>query len=267
MPCGPFDASGCFETCRVERGRVLRLEEHLSRLAASAKTLGMPALDGRAARAEAAQAARGIEDGYIRIAALRQPEASDDSRAVSAPSSGIGHWVPHKERPRLLVHRHAGVPYPARWKREGIAVRTVPTRWPPGETAVGQAKVSERLSGVLARAEAPESAEVLRIGPHGYLTEGTVSNLFLVMGGILVTPPAWLGILEGVTRARVLREARRMRVPAEEVPVTRHDLFNAEEAFLTNVLMPILPLREVDGRRIGASVPGPVTRRLMRALL
>ena len=237
-----FDASGCFETFRFKRGRARRLEEHLRRLGASVKTLGLAGWDGRAARAEAVKAARGLEDGYIRIAVRR---------------SGF---------PRLLVHRHAGRPYPAGWELRGIAVRTVPSRWPAGETAVAQAKVSERLSGVLARLEAPESPEVLRIGPHGYLTEGTVSNLFIVRYGRLVTPPAWLGVLEGVTRARVIGEARKLRIPVEEVPFTRHELFNAEEAFLTNVLMPVLPVREADGRRIGTETPGPLTRRLMRAI-
>ena len=238
----PFDASGCFETLRVERGRALRLAEHMSRLEASSKTLGLPAWDGRAARAQAEMAARGIVEGYIRVAVRR---------------SGS---------PRLLVHRHEGRPYPAEWVRSGIAVRTVPSRWPAGETGIAQAKVSERVTGVLARAEAPDSPEVLRIGRHGYLTEGTVSNLFLVRGGTLATPPAWLGVLEGVTRARVIAEARKIRVLVEEVPLTRHDLFNAEEAFLTNVLMPVLPVREADGRKIGTGTPGPLTRRLMRAV-
>lgn len=237
-----FDASGCFETCRVKRGRVLRLEEHLRRLGASVKMLGLAGWDEREVRAEVAKAARGMADGYVRVAVQRAGS------------------------PRLLVHRHAGHPYPAEWERRGIAVRTVPTRWPAGETASAQAKVSERLSGVLARMEAPEAPEVMRIGPHGYLTEGTVSNLFIVREGRLATPPSWLGVLEGVTRARVLEMARRLRIPAREIPMTRHDLFNAEEAFLTNVLMPILPVREADGRRIGASVPGPITRKLAKAL-
>ncbi|MBI3323057.1 MAG: aminotransferase class IV family protein [Candidatus Omnitrophica bacterium] len=246
----PFDASGCFETCRVERGRALRLEEHLHRLASSMKTLGMTGWDGEVARVEAVAAAWTVRDGYLRLAVMR------GGRLGLAAGGGL----------RLLVHRHAGRPYPAAWERSGIAVRTVPSRWPAGETAVAQAKMSERLAGVLAQAEAPDSAEVLRIGRHGYLTEGTVSNLFLVREGRLTTPPAWLGVLEGVTRARVLGEARRLRIPIEEVPVTRHDLFNAQEAFLTNVLMPILPIREADGRRIGVSAPGPVTWKLAKAL-
>jgi len=130
-----------------------------------------------------------------------------------------------------------------------------------------QVKSSQRLTSILARQEGINSDEVLLLGAHGYLTEGTVSNLFLVKDSTLVTSPGWQGILEGVTRGLVRKAARRMRIPYLEIPVTRHDLFNADEAFLTNVLMDILPVRQVDGRRIGTKVPGPITQRLGRALV
>lgn len=239
-----FDASGVFETCRVQSGRVLHLEEHLARLRASLKTvnIGTGYPSGTRYRGLLQAAARELREGTLRIAVRR------------------------RGAPRVLIHRSAGLPYSAKQLSEGIALRTVPSRWPAGETGWAQVKSSERLSGVLARMEAPEAVEVLRLGPHGYVTEGTVSNLFFIREGELVTAPAWAGILEGVTRSRVIRTARRMRVAVKETPFTRHDLFNAEEAFLTNVLMGILPVRQVDGRRIGEKTPGPVTRKLMRVL-
>ena len=187
-------------------------------------------------------AAREMKEGTLRIAVRRQGT------------------------PRILIHRSPGLPYSEKQLSEGIALRTVPSRWPAGETGWAQVKSSERLSGVLARMEAPEAAEVLRLGPHGYVTEGTVSNLFFIRGGELVTAPAWAGILEGVTRSRVIRAAGKLRLAVREIPFTRHDLFNAEEAFLTNVLMGILPVRQVDGRRVGEKTPGPVTRKLMREI-
>jgi len=237
-----FDASGAFETCRVRRGRVLRLEEHLRRLRASLKTVGIFSWDEALARRELARAARGLKEGHVRIAVRRTGE------------------------PRILIHAHPGIPYSSRQRRQGVPLRTVPTRWPAGETAWAQAKTSERLSGVLARMEAPGVPEVLRLGPGGDVTEGTVSNLFFVREGALVTAPPWLGVLEGVTRARVIRAAKGLKIPVREVPFSRHDLFNAEEAFLTNVLMGILPVRELDGRRIGGRVPGPVTRKLTKRM-
>lgn len=237
----PFDASGAFETCRVERGKVLFLEEHLHRLGESLKTLGVSGWNREEARRRLSEAASGIRQGVVRIAVGR-------------------------EQGNVVVHRKEGLPYPQKLGREGIRLKTATTRWPLGEATPAQAKTSERLSGVLARLEGGESPEVLRIGPHGYLTEGTASNLFMVREGALCTPPCWLGVLEGVTRWRVLEAARRLRIPVEETPFSRHDLFNAEEAFLTNVLMGILPIREVDGRRIGLRCPGRITRRLSQIL-
>ena len=237
-----FDASGVFETCRVRNGCVLYLEEHLKRLQASLKTVNIATGHRNGYRGLLQTAAREMKEGTLRIAIRRRGD------------------------PRILIHRSPGLPYSRKQLSEGIALRTVPSRWPAGETSWAQAKVSERLSGVLARAEAPGSVEVLRLGPHGFVTEGTVSNLFFIQGGELVTAPAWAGILEGVTRSRVIRAARRMRIAVKEIPFTRHDLFNGQEAFLTNALMGILPVRQVDGRRIGKRTPGPVTLKLMREI-
>ncbi len=241
-PPEAFDASGVFETCRVKAGKVLFLREHLDRLAHSLKTVGISSWNENDARTALTQAARQIKEGTVRVALRRTPATS------------------------LLIHRHRGTPYPEALKHRGISVSTVATRWPIGETGIAQAKGSERLSSILARAESAGAVEVLRLGPHGYLTEGTISNLFIVKDRVILTPPAWLGVLEGVTRSRVLQATRHLGVAVKETPFTRHELFNAEEAFLTNVLMGVLPIREVDGRKIGKKIPGTFTQRLMRAL-
>ncbi|MBI3312004.1 MAG: aminotransferase class IV family protein [Candidatus Omnitrophica bacterium] len=237
-----FD-DGAFETCRVEKGKILRLSEHMKRLRSSLKTLGIVDWDEKEVRTRLLREARDLSAGYVRVAVRREG------------------------RPRVLVHRREGLPYSTAQHRRGVRIRTAASRWPISETGLGQVKSSERLSSVLARMEVAAGAEVLRIGRHGFLTEGTVSNLFLVRQGVLTTPPGWLGVLEGVTRHRVLAAARRLKIPVQQVPVTRHDLFNAEEAFLTNVLMDVLPIREVDGRRIGSRVPGTMTRRLQKAVI
>ena len=239
-PPETFDASGAFETCRVKAGKVLFLQEHLHRLGHSLNTVGITAWDRKKVSTALSRTARQVGDGTVRVALRRTGS--------------------------FLIHSHRGSLYPEAMKRKGIVVVTVATRWPTGEPGIAQAKGSERLSSILARAEGGEATEVLRFGPQGYLTEGTVSNLFIVKNRIVLTPPPWLGVLEGVTRSRILRAARRLGMPVEESPFTRHDLFNAEEAFLTNVLMSILPIRAVDGRKIGKIVPGPFTRRFMRSL-
>jgi branched-chain amino acid aminotransferase len=234
----PFDASGCFETLRVVKGRAAGLEEHIKRLGRSMKTLGLKAAPEKELALRIQREAARLGDGQLRVAVRRSGE--------------------------LLIHATKERRYPE--EKKGVALVTAATRWPAGEAGWAQAKQSERLSGILARLEAGDAPEVLRIGPHGTLTEGTVSNLFFVKEGILYTPPAWAGVLEGTTRKAVLEAAARLGIPSREVPVTRHELFNADEAFLTNVFMTLLPVREVDGRSIGSKLPGPVTLRLLKAL-
>ncbi len=234
----PFDASGCFETIRVERSRGVNLKEHLRRLRASLQTVGIGFPAERALLSRINAEAGRIKEGYVRMAVRRSGE--------------------------MVVQSGRNHRYSAAQARKGISLVTAAARWPAGEIGLAQVKHSERLAGILARAEARAMPEVLRLGAHGYLTEGTVSNLFFVKEGTLFTPPVWSGVLDGITRRAVLAAAKRLQVPVREVPVTRHELFNAEEAFLTNVLMDLLPVREVDGRRIGDKIPGPITRRLKK---
>ena len=99
---------------------------------------------------------------------------------------------------------------------------------------------------------------------HGFVTEGSGDNVFIYRQGELRTPPAYLGILEGVTREVVMELARQDKIPVQEVPFTRHDVYVCEECFLTGTAAEIIPVVEVDGRVIGDGSPGPVTGRLMK---
>lgn len=237
---GVLTGSGAFETCRVKEGRVRHLQEHLGRLSASLQTLGIFSWDRLEAKHALEAAARRLAQGYVRLNVRRDG--------------------------RIVVHANPRIPYGKRRIWKGLSLTTVPTRWPPGKPETAQVKMSERLGSILGRFEGGEAEEVLRIGPHGYVTEGTVSNLFLVKEKTVVTPPRWVGVLEGVTRGELFRAAARLGIPFAERPMSRHDLFNADELFMTNVLMGIFPVRSLDGRQIGRQVPGPLTRRLMREL-
>jgi branched-chain amino acid aminotransferase len=99
----------------------------------------------------------------------------------------------------------------------------------------------------------------------GGVTESTASNFGIVSRGTIVTPPCWLGLLAGITRDVLFELARELRVPIREVPLTRHDVYNADEAFLTSTLKEVLPVTTVDGRPIGTGRPGPIARKLHRA--
>ncbi len=100
---------------------------------------------------------------------------------------------------------------------------------------------------------------------EGYVAEGTISNVFLIKKGVLYTPGLETGILEGVTRDLVLRLARRKRIPVRESRLSPRPLLDADECFITNTTMEVMPVTRVNRKRVGSGRPGPVTAALARA--
>jgi branched-chain amino acid aminotransferase len=103
------------------------------------------------------------------------------------------------------------------------------------------------------------------LNAEGHVAECTGDNVFLVRGGELWTPPAAAGILVGVTRAVVIALASKLNVPFIEKFFRLAEVYGSDEVFLTGTAAEIVPVAEVDGRRIGEGRPGPLTRRLMAA--
>ena len=99
----------------------------------------------------------------------------------------------------------------------------------------------------------------------GAVTESTASNLGIIRSGRFLAPPCWQGLLAGVTWQALMEVARRLRIPYHEQPMTRHELYNADEVFLTSTIKEVLSVTVIDGRRIGDGRPGPSTTRLLRA--
>jgi len=123
------------------------------------------------------------------------------------------------------------------------------------------------LNNILAKIEANDAgvAEAVMLNHEGYVAECTVENIFIVRGGEVQTPAATEGILEGVTRGVILKLCRRMNLPCAEKRLERHDLYVADECFLTGTGAEVMPVVRIDGREIGGGQPGPVTRRLLDA--
>lgn len=234
---------GVFETLRVVRGRPVAWAAHWRRLEESQRTVGRPLPPPRVQR-HARRAARALPGGRggLRIAVVS-----------TAGDPAVGVTI---------------LPRPARDRTPPAGVSVVTAAGSPIRPATipAQVKGIERLPSIMAWGERDGAAfERLRCTARGYLTEGTVSNLFVVRDGRLMTPPVWSGVLPGVVRQTILRLAQRLKIPAAEQPITRHELFSASEAFLTNSVIGVVPVRVADGRRIGRVCPGPVTRRLQRA--
>ena len=247
---------GLFETLRTYRGQPFLLEEHLDRLAASAKDLELP-LPPRATLREAVRdvvAANGLdaEDARVRLTV---------TRGAGAPGEV---WPAEAGLPTVLVTAQP-VRLPASLE-EGVAAIVASQRVLAGAPPV---KSTSFQAHVLAKAEARRAGawEALLRNHRGHLAEGATSNLFLVDdAGALRTPPPDAGALPGLTRAVVLRlAASELGLAAREVPVEVDDLRRAREAFLSSSVAEVVPLVRLDGRALGDGAPGPVTRAVREA--
>lgn len=234
---------------RAYGGSLFRLEGHLARLADSCKGAGIETpLDARdlARWTRAALRASGHPDALLRLSVHA---ADDGERALVA-----------------LVRAFRA--HPEAWYRDGVALRTATGRRPAPKAQDPLLKTSQFVVGVLATLDAlaaPPVHELLFLGAPGNVAEGSVSNVFAVKAKRLLTPPVASGILRGVTRAVTFEAARAARVEVRETPLTRHDLYSADECFMTNTSSEVLPVTALDARAIGAGRPGPVTAALAAA--
>lgn len=234
------ETPGIFESLRAYQGVFFGLEEHLNRFFESAKTLGLKMPASR---------------GEIRKRLWKSLEES------SAKDAFIRLTLVGKEILVMVTQKK----HPSRIYQGGVVVKTAPFHSPHPRAAFPEAKSNHYLKQIMATLDPePEgNFEILFLSHEGYLTEARIGNFFIVKKGALLTPPG-RGLLDGVTRRFVIKCAGLGKIPCEEIPLTRHDLFNADEAFLTNTSWEILPIREADGRKIGTRLPGPVTERLQR---
>jgi branched-chain amino acid aminotransferase len=238
----PVDALGreivsVFESCRSYAGFIFRVEDHIARLAASARTVGLP------------MPSSGPEIERILYKALADSRRKEAFLRVTLSGEGLSVLVTRRSWPREVYAK-------------GVRLRTATVRKSLTHALYPEAKTSNYGGQVLATLEMPPDIfDVVFIGGDGCVKECRTSNIFLVKDGVLMTPPA-AAILEGVTRRVVLEIAPQCGVPARETSLTRHDFYNAGEVFLTNTSGEIIPVREIDGRKIGSGVPGAWTRRL-----
>lgn len=223
-----------FESLRVYDGTIFKQDEHLKRLAESARSCGivLPSITSLRNALKKAARAHGVTDGFLRL--------NFDRGKV---------YVMVGER-----KHHFGI------FANGVDLKTSGFRMPSPKTAVAQAKTANYRLQLLA--SLPEDAyEWLFLDENHFLTESRVGNFFMVKKGALLTPPGTM-VLNGITRGVVIECALESGFSVRETPLTRHDFFNADEAFLTNTSWEILPVRSLDGRLIQGEIPGPVTQKL-----
>ena len=245
---------GLFETMRAYGGQVFRLERHLERLSHSTEMLGfdIAGVDLRSAVTDVIQT-NNLSDARIRVTV----------------SIGEGGMVPDPARcnePTVLVMAELYQPYPPAIYHKGFKAITSTVRR-NSQSPLSQIKSSCYLENLLARqqAKAAGADEAILLNDKDFLTEASTSNVFLVSGGLLRTPARDSGILPGITREAVLELTPQLGIITVEGNIEPGELYRAEEAFLTNSIMEIMPFTGMDGKSIGTGTPGPITRRLMTA--
>jgi branched-chain amino acid aminotransferase len=252
---GLLYGDGVFEGIRSYSGKVFRMEEHLERLWNSAKAIWLQMPVSRAEMAKAivdTLAANQIADGYIRVVVTRGVGTLglDPTRCTS---------------PQVIIITDLISLYPDELYRKGLEIITVSTMRNHPAALSPRIKSLNYLNNILAKIEGLQagSIEALMLNHKGEVAECTGDNLFLVRGGQLLTPSIDAGILEGITRSAVIELARQGGVTVKEVPLTKHDVYIADECFLTGTAAEVIPVVKVDSRTIGSGQPGPITRDLM----
>jgi branched-chain amino acid aminotransferase len=253
---GLLYGDGVFEGIRIYGGQVFRLDAHLDRLYASAKAiwLSIPIpLPELKSTVEEAVARSGIAEGYIRLVVTRGVgDLGLDPRKCAKPSiicivDTIAIW-PKDRYDRGLVCVTAATPIN---HRESLSPRIKSLNYLP--------HILAKIEGVNAGVD-----EAIMLDPAGYVAEATGMNLFTVTGRKIRTTPDYAGILRGITRDAVMQVAREGEYDAEEYPLTRYDLYTADEMFLTGTAAEVIGIVKLDGRVIGQGVPGPITKDLTR---
>ena len=248
---GLLYGDGVFEGIRFYNGRVFELDEHIDRLFDSAKSI---CLDIKMTKAEVIEAtlntirANGLKDGYVRLVVTR-----------GAGSLGLNPY--HCEKASVIVIASTITLYPKEKYENGLTLVTCSTRRPTPGSLSPMVKSLNYLNNVMAKVEAIQGGgeEGLMLNEQGFVSECTGDNIFVIKKGVAKTPPVSAGALEGITRAVAMRILEEMGMPVQEVNLTRHEVFTADECFLTGTAAEVIAAVKLDGREIGDGKPGEIT--------
>lgn len=247
---------GVFEGIRFYKKRIFRLTEHIERLYKSAHAifLTIPATPEELTKIVVESAKRSkLEDGYIRL-------------VISRGKGDLGLDPRKCPKPSIIVIPSLLKMYPPEMYENGISLITVPTRRNINEAVNPRIKSLNYMNNIIAKVEAAQLGfeEAIMLTNDGYVAECTGDNLFYVSGGTLYTPPSYHGALKGITRDVVIALAEKKGIAVKEITTTRYDLYTADECFLTGTGAEVVPVVQIDARRIGSGKPGTMTVSLIR---
>ncbi len=248
---------GVFEGIRAYNGRIFKCKEHIDRLYMGAKTIGLSIPLNKTEMTEALLdicRKNEIRDGYIRL-------------VVSRGMGDLGLSPTKCPRPSVVIIADSIVLYPEEMYSEGMKVITASTRRNNPSALDPQIKSLNYLNNILAKIEADRAGvpEAIMLNTAGVVCECTGDNIFLVKDGVLITPPPYVGALDGITRAVVIELAGKLGYKVEEKEFTLYNVYNADECFFTGTAAEVIGVTEVDGRVIGSGMAGEITMKFMNA--
>lgn len=248
---------GVFEGIRVYGGNIFRLHQHLKRLYNSAKAIMLEipySYEELTDILVKAVRKNGFQDAYIRV-------------VVSRGEGDLGLDPYNCKNPNVIVIVEQLAIYPKQLYQSGLEIVSVGSRRNAPDVLSPKLKSLNYLNNILVKIEAHLSgvSEALMMNNQGYVAECSADNIFIVKDHAILTPPGYIGALEGITREVIMELAEGLGYNVKEEPFTRHDVYTADEVFLTGTAAEVIAVVKVDGRQVGDGKPGPITETLLDA--